>query len=110
MRRRQLLTTDGIDLLWYVLSGQSTDSLDGGSLCVSDGAQKAEAPFDAAPIVDGGQIKVSATFGEQVANFDWLERDIISAGGVVLDHQEQDRGRKAEGSVWTLDAALEIKP
>jgi hypothetical protein len=103
-----LLTNEGIDQLLFIVAGLSDDTLDGGALCVSDGTQTAEAPFDEPPTVKDGKLMMSATFGEQVANFDWLERDIITANGLVLDHDEEDLGRKAEGAIWRLDAGIEL--
>lgn len=56
------------------------------------------------------RVTFQATFGEEVANFDWLERGITSVQGVLIDRSVEDHGRKAAGSVWTLNAALDLLP
>jgi hypothetical protein len=56
------------------------------------------------------RVTFQATFGEDVANFDWLERGITSVQGVLIDRSVEDHGRKAAGSVWTLNAALDLLP
>jgi hypothetical protein len=56
------------------------------------------------------RVTFQATFGEEAANFDWLERGITSVQGVLIDRSVEDHGRKAPGSIWTLNAALDLLP
>jgi hypothetical protein len=60
--------------------------------------------------VDDGRghsgISLLATFGEQEAAFDWQERGVVTAQGVLLDRAVRDQGRKVLGAVWQLQADL----
>lgn len=81
----------------------------------------AEAPLDAGfPVVSSelisdddfvtpvSRITFQATFGEDQAVFDWQERGIVTAQGVLLDRAVSDQGRKPLGAVWTVGAVLEL--
>lgn len=102
-----MLTPEGLTRLWAILAGQSDDSLAGARLVVRNGTQEASAELDGPPTVAGATIAMRATFGDQQANFEWSSRDIVSAQGVVIDHEEQDFGRK-QGGEWTLEAAIDL--
>jgi hypothetical protein len=54
----------------------------------------------------GVQLVLRATFGEQDAAFDWQERGVVSAQGVLIDRTVADQGRKVLGAIWQLEAAL----
>ena len=56
------------------------------------------------------RVTFQATFGEDAATFDWLEAGVTSVQGVLIDRSVADRGRKAPGSVWTLNSALDLYP
>lgn len=108
-----MLTPEGTERILAVIGGRSDDSLVGGSLVVSDGERTASAPLDdPQPVVEitdrGAVLRVAATFGEDVGNFEWLVRELRSAQGVVLDRVEEDQGRKAPGAVWTLEHDVEL--
>jgi hypothetical protein len=103
-----VLTPEGASLLLAIAAGSSDDSLAGGSIAVSDGTSRAERPLDATPGVQGATVTLVATFGEQDANFEWAVADVLSARGVVVDHEVKDNGRKAAGAVWTLETVLEL--
>lgn len=60
------------------------------------------------PPVRACRVTFQATFGEDAGNFDWLERGITSVQGVLIDRSVEDHGRKAAGSVWTLNASLDL--
>jgi hypothetical protein len=111
-----VLTPAGASLLLAIAAGASDDSLAGGSVAVSDGTRRSERPLDAAPEVQGpteeqGAVAtLTATFGEQEANFEWAITDVLSAGGIVVDREVADKGRKAAGAVWTLQTRLELVP
>lgn len=49
-----------------------------------------------------------AVFGEREAIFDWLERGVVTAQGVLLDRAVGDGGRKVLGSVWAAEASLDL--
>lgn len=87
------------------------------------GDQTAQAPLDPGypmvlGMVDDGlgpdgepvrcRIAFSATFGEDAAIFDWQERGIITAQGVLLDRVVRDNGRKVLGAVWTVEATIDL--
>lgn len=57
---------------------------------------------------DACRIVFRATFGEDAANFEWAERGVVSAQGVLLDRSVEDQGRKVLGQIWTLEASLDI--
>jgi hypothetical protein len=103
-----VLTPEGASLLLAIAAGTSDDSLAGGSIVVSDGATRAQVALDAPPVVAGGALTLTATFGEQEANFEWAVAEVLSAGGVVVDREAKDNGRKAAGAVWTLETVLEL--
>lgn len=89
------------------------DSLEGAQMRVTDGRQSASAPFDSGfpqheQQAAGARAHVEATFGENAANFDWKERQIVAKDGTVLDRTVEDHGRKAAGSVWTLRHSIEL--
>jgi hypothetical protein len=87
------------------------DALVGGKIAVSDGEQVAEAAIEAVKSRDeGNSVLVIATFGEDQANFEWTESAILLADGTRVDETTQDRGRKAQGAIWTFEAALAPEP
>lgn len=105
-----MFTPEGINLTLGALA----PLLAGGQLRVLDGdnepgeAQSATAPVGEIDLRDGTLI-MSATFGEQEANFDWRAREVLTADGTVLDRIVEDLGRKAPGSVWTLEAVVSLQ-
>lgn len=103
-----MLTSDGAHLLWQIAAGQSQDSLAGGAIEVANGTERALSQLDAEPVVEGKALTVVATFGETDANFEWSERRVLSAAGVVIDVDATDQGRKAPGSVWVIEAEIEL--
>jgi hypothetical protein len=111
-----VLTPAGASLLLAIAAGASDDSLAGGSIAVSDGTTRSARPLDSTPEVQapngdhGAIVTLVATFGEQDANFEWAITDVLSAAGVVVDHEVEDKGRKAAGAVWTLQTRLELAP
>lgn len=55
---------------------------------------------------DAAQVTFRAIFGEQQGIFDWQERGVVTAQGVLLDRAVTDQGRMVLGSVWEVEAAL----
>lgn len=123
----------GLRWMWQVLTGEVrneqgglSDHLGKGRLIVGNGATPVERSDerlagdltayaeldDGFPRIertdDGIMLVLRATFAEQVANFDWRERGVTSVQGVLIDRAVQDQGRKAPGTVWTLQAELEL--
>lgn len=82
--------------------------LEGGWICVSDGATKDEATIDSIDAGDG-VLTVRATFGEEQANFEWRTREVFTADGVVIDREEEDGGRKAPGAVWAVEIVIGLE-
>lgn len=111
------LTDQGAVLLWEIVVGQSQDTLKGGRIVVlDDQEQEAGAPIEEFSFVsideqDGvkvARLELTATFGSDVANFDWKVRRVVSAEGTVVDETVEDGGRKAAGSEWTAVAELDL--
>lgn len=107
-----MLTPEGLERVWAIAAGVSDDSLAAGVLWISDGESTALVTLDEAPQItvteNGARLRVVATFGEELANFEWRIREFRSEQGVVIDRTEEDQGRKAAGAVWTLEADLEL--
>jgi hypothetical protein len=130
-------TRVGLEWMWGTMAGlmrdqdgTMTDHLGSARLVVGDssspvtfaderlaGEQTAQAalvrPPSIAPFEEDGtqgvEILFEATFDEQVGAFDWQERGVVTAQGVLLDRSVQDQGRKVLGAVWQLEAALRIE-
>lgn len=118
---------DGLDLFWK----QTLPRFEGALLCVGNGDDPvghadtglsgdltADRPADSIEylghIEEGGRIAhrviMRATFGENDANFDWRERGVKLADGTLVDRTVEDGGRKAPGSVWTVETVLDLMP
>lgn len=63
---------------------------------------------DAEGVERGVEIVFGATFGERSAVFDWAERGVVTAQGILIDRAVSDQGRKPLGVVWTVEAALRL--
>lgn len=105
-----MLTGAGAELLLRSLLTGSDVILE-----VTDGGdQSATAPMDDGfpelGVDDEGDpiLAFQATFGADVANFEWAVRR-VEVGDVVIDETTEDLGRKA-GAVWTLQTTLELTP
>lgn len=118
----------GLNLLWRILAGQvrndeggMSDHLGKARIIVGNGDKPVEpgderlagedtayAELDSDPVVAGGTITFVASFGEDVANFEWAERGVTSVQGVLIDRSVGDQGRKSPGTVWTVEAVLEL--
>lgn len=125
-----MYTTEGLRRLFEIATGEVDDSLKGGTLVVSDGTNEASITisdfpyvqvFDAdsintmpegedRPPVGTVRLSLDATFGSDVANFEWAERRVVTREGVVVDIEREDGGRKAPGAEWTLYVELDMRP
>lgn len=108
-----MLTAEGIALLWNLAAGASEDSIPGWSIVVSDG--QVETPSTVAEAVvtqtdDGAEVTLTASYGEDEANHDWARRQVVSGAGVVVDTEDVDMGRKAQGTVSGIEVTLELAP
>jgi hypothetical protein len=56
----------------------------------------------------GIRVSFQATFGERDAIFDWQERGVVTAQGVLIDRSVSDQGRKVLGQVWVVQANLDL--
>jgi hypothetical protein len=129
-------TQAGLEWMWRMMTGELrdtqagtlTDHLGSARLLVGNssqafayqdtrlaGDQTAQAALDQGfPLVQpyddgdrqGVQLVLRATFGEQDAAFDWQERGVVTAQGVLIDRSVADQGRKVLGAIWQLEAAL----
>lgn len=120
-------TMAGLDHLWQGV----LPSLNSASLCVGNGGDPmghddddlsgpltAERPVEEVEylghIEEDGRIAhrviLRATFGEEAANFDWREIGVKLSDGTLIDRTIDDGGRKAQGSVWTLESVLDLMP
>jgi hypothetical protein len=97
-----VFTADGLGWLGGLVAPLLSDAV----MVVSDGDQRAEQPVSRAEL-DGPEITVSATFGEQDANFEWKVREVV-LGGVVLDRDEADGGRKVSGAIWEARTVISL--
>ena len=100
-----MLTAEGAAWLWQLASAS------GLQIVVSDGTQEASVPAEVRGIVqDEGSatLTLECIFGAEVANFDWSRRE-VRAGDVVIDVEEKDRGRKAQGAEWSMEVAIELE-
>lgn len=75
-------------------------------IVVADG-QGAEARQEGEVRVDGGAVEITATFGENDANFEWSERR-IEVDGTVIESDDADQGRKVQGMIWTVTVTLDF--
>lgn len=50
--------------------------------------------------IEDNQIVLKATFGGDVANYDWKHRAVILPDQTVIDEIDLDGGRKVAGQVW----------
>lgn len=130
---RNSFTLNGLELLWRILTGQErneqgglSDHLGKARLIVGNGqtpanpadvrlagTQTAYAELDEnypqiQRLDSGVALILRGTFGEQAGNFEWRERGVSSIQGQLIDRAVADQGRKAAGSIWTLEAALEL--
>jgi hypothetical protein len=48
--------------------------------------------------------------GDQTAQapFDWQERGVVTAAGVLIDRAVRDQGRKVLGAIWQVEARLRL--
>jgi hypothetical protein len=130
-------TDQGLKWMWSMMAGllrQSdgtlNDHLGSGRVLVGNGDlpfspadtrlsgdQTAQVDADAGyPVVQqwgdedigGWRLVFRATFGEDQAVFDWQERGIVTAQGVLIDRSVSDQGRKVLGAIWQLEIGLEL--
>ena len=95
-----MITADGARWLLALVAAAVTNA----SIVVRDGSG-ASASANATARVDGGELVLTAVFGEDEANFSWRERALL-VGGVEVDVERRDEGRKAPGQVWTVETVL----
>lgn len=126
-------TDGGFEWVWKMLLGQVrnedgglSDQLASARLVVGDGSRDfqgtdvrlagentAYAELDDGypqlqSIPGGVALVLRATFDEQTANFEWREKGLTSARGVLIDRTVGDQGRKAPGTRWTAEVVLEL--
>lgn len=130
-------TLVGMEWMWNMMSGYLrssdgtlTDHLGNARIIVGNGTrgfefaderlagdQTAQAQLDNGPQIrrvagdegmDAVEIVFAATFGETDAIFEWQERGVVSAQGVLIDRAVSDGGRKPFGAVWRVEAALRL--
>lgn len=99
-----MLTVEGATEIWETLGDEWV-------LRISDGTQTASTVATVAE-VNGAVLHVEGEFASGFANFEWAIRSVVRVradnSDVTIDRQEVDLGRKAEGSVWTLVADVEL--
>ncbi len=96
-----MITPEGARWMLALVAG----ALANVSIVVRDGQSSATAAAQAR--VDGERVIVTATFGENEANFTW--RSVaLRVGDVDVDLTTEDMGRKAPGAVWTAETVLEM--
>jgi hypothetical protein len=131
-------TLVGMEWMWNMMignlrssDGTLTDQLSSARVLVGNGDrpfaftderlagdQTAQAPLDAGfPTIervegdeglDAVQVTFRGTFGEDQAAFDWQERGVVTAAGVLIDRAVRDQGRKVLGAIWQVEARLRL--
>jgi hypothetical protein len=103
-----VFTPDGYD--W--LARRLAEAVEGGWIIISDGAgQSFPAPIATIEIQeedDKRRVLLSAEVGENDANFEWAKRSVKLTDGTVIDTDESDGGRKAQGAVWHAEVAFDL--
>lgn len=78
---------------------------------IATGANAANAPVDSGyPTVSGRTMVFAATFGDNVANFEWREISVVNGTGssaVSLNRKAGDFGTKATGT-WTIQISISL--
>jgi hypothetical protein len=110
-----MFTPEG--LKW--LADWIADEVKGGWIVVSDGQGNSDvATIDTIVVEENDpqegegqvyEVVCTATFGEEVGNFEWAKRSIKLTDGTVIDSNTEDAGRKVQGSVWTAEVTLEVE-
>lgn len=104
-----MLTSEGAAHFLRVAAGQSTDPITRVRVSsTSDQAAVDVASLDVIPEAGGAILRVRAIFGEDVANFDWLRREVVTRDGVVIDLDIEDRGRKVLGAIWDVEVDINV--
>lgn len=85
------------------LRGDMTDQVE-----LDSGYPRIEGPIELPDEALAFRIVFRSTFGEDKAAFDWMERGVVTAQGVLLDRAVMDQGRKVLGAVWQLEAVLDL--
>lgn len=131
-------TIGGMEWMWNMMignlrssDGTLTDQLASARVLVGNGdrefaytddrlagSETAQADLDAGfptlerVVVDdvpsGMQVIFRGTFGEDAAAFDWQERGVVTAAGVLIDRAVRDQGRKVLGAIWQVEARLRL--
>ena len=117
-------TNVGLEWMWRRMAGMVPDDLSQAQIVVGDGRtestggeealvgeNQSRAPLDEGfPEVIGSRIRFRATFGEREGIHEWHERGIVVPSGILVDRAVGDEGRKVFGSVWDVEAELELLP
>jgi hypothetical protein len=101
------LTPRGVGHIWTLLAAELQA---GGLIRIGEGDTAAEAPVTSASVEQGPELVVTATFGADQAVGDWKRTAVVLPTGTELDVEEEDLGRKAGGSDWSLTVKLRLKP
>lgn len=96
-----MLTSDGAKLAATWLS----ERLQGAQIVVANGREEASQDASVQVNADTGEVVLRAEFGEGEANFDWSQRR-VEWNGTVFDLEDEDLGRKVQGSVWVAEVAI----
>jgi hypothetical protein len=132
------LTDAGLEWMWKMMTGllragdgTTTDHLGAARIVVGDGGLEfdrrqtrlqggdtAQAPLDSGfprfdPLMIEGEVTglsavFQSTFGERDAAFEWRERGLVSAQGVLIDRAVADQGRKVLGAIWQTEVILDL--
>lgn len=106
-----MLTPEGAAHIWAMLTGSVDDSIQGGFIEVGSGSETDRQPiqnFVVAQVDGATRLTVDAEFGEEAANFDWSQRTVLTKSGVVIDVEQEDGGRKAQGSIWSIEVDIDL--
>lgn len=98
-----MLTDNGATAVAQAL----VDVLEGGTIRVGNATETASAAITEL-VADGDTVTARAAFTELEANFDWTFREVLDSGGIVIDHDPRDFGRKVLGAVWEVDVPITV--
>lgn len=104
-----MLTAEGWKWLADWVAGEVSN---GGWVIVAGDGKSGAAPVKTATVedLDGGgyRLVVTAVFASADSNFTWAQRRLKLADGTVIDAEDEDLGRKAEGSEWEIAVKIDF--
>lgn len=125
---KNLFLTEGITKLWNLIAnidtagyysesnaylgvGNGTTAEDASQTGLQGASTYFESMDTGYPQVSSNEITFYATFGKDVANFEWNEFTIVNATddtGDNLDRKQSGQGTKVASAIWEMEVTLSI--